>query len=79
MEDLEEVRYLEMKVDTSDTSLGNFGVSVPNMVQLKLSDSLISSIRLVIAECIGTIAVICLSSIKLVYPQLNWFILEELN
>ncbi|XP_067043265.1 leucine-rich repeat-containing protein 56-like [Acropora muricata] len=42
---LEEVEYLEMKVDTSDNSLGNFGALVPHLVELKLNDSIIATIR----------------------------------
>ena len=45
MEDLGEVKYLEMKVDTRDTSLGNFGSHLPNLTQLKLSNSIISQAR----------------------------------
>ena len=45
MEDLDEVEFLEMKVDTRDTSLGNFGVHLPNLAHLKLSNSIITSIR----------------------------------
>ncbi|KAK2165442.1 hypothetical protein LSH36_50g04049 [Paralvinella palmiformis] len=45
VDDLDDVRYLEMKVDTRDTSLGNFGVHLPNLRQLKLSSSIITSVR----------------------------------
>ncbi|XP_072172117.1 leucine-rich repeat-containing protein 56-like [Diadema setosum] len=45
IEDLEDVKFLEMKVDTSETSLGNFGAMLPNLKQLKLNDSLIASVR----------------------------------
>ncbi|XP_067937437.1 leucine-rich repeat-containing protein 56-like [Watersipora subatra] len=45
IEDLEEVKYLEMRVDTSETSLGNFGALLPNLSQLKLNNSIISSVR----------------------------------
>ncbi|XP_068673337.1 leucine-rich repeat-containing protein 56-like [Montipora foliosa] len=45
MKNLEEVEYLEMKVDTRDNSLGNFGMLVPNLVELKLNDSIIATIR----------------------------------
>ncbi|XP_067655482.1 leucine-rich repeat-containing protein 56-like [Haliotis asinina] len=45
VENLEEVHSLEMKVDTTETSLGNFGGLLPNLRQLKLSDSIISGIR----------------------------------
>lgn len=45
IEDLNEVKYLEMKVDTTETSLGNFGAMVPNLSQLKLSNSIITTVR----------------------------------
>ncbi|ELT91288.1 hypothetical protein CAPTEDRAFT_220260 [Capitella teleta] len=45
VEDLEDVHTLEMKVDTRDTSLGNFGTHLPNLSQLKLSNSIIQSVR----------------------------------
>lgn len=45
VDDLEKVHFLELKVDTSDTSLGNFGVNLPNLLQLKLSNSIIYSFR----------------------------------
>lgn len=45
MKNLEEVEYLEMKVDTRDNSLGNFGALLPNLVELKLSNSIIATIR----------------------------------
>ncbi|CAF0859802.1 unnamed protein product [Brachionus calyciflorus] len=37
--DLHSVEYLEMIVDTSETSLGNFGIYLPNLKQLKLNGS----------------------------------------
>ncbi|XP_064635322.1 leucine-rich repeat-containing protein 56-like isoform X2 [Lineus longissimus] len=45
VDDLEQVTSLEMKVDTSETSLGNFGSMLPSLSQLKLSNSIIASIR----------------------------------
>lgn len=45
LENLEDVHFLEMKVDTSETSLGNFGALLPNLSQLKLNNSIIASIR----------------------------------
>ena len=36
---------LEMRVDASETSLGNFGAHVPNLSKLKLSNSIVSSVR----------------------------------
>ncbi len=44
-DDLANIRELEMIVDTSDTSLGNFGVYLQRLVQLKLSNSVIPRIR----------------------------------
>lgn len=43
--DLSNVKILEMVVNTSETSLGNFGQYVPNLIQLKLSNSIIPSVR----------------------------------
>ena len=45
VDNLEEVHFLEMKVDTRDTSLGNFGAHLPNLSQLKLSNSISTSVR----------------------------------
>ncbi|XP_013414483.1 uncharacterized protein LOC106176571 [Lingula anatina] len=45
LDNLEEVKYLEMKVDTSETSLGNFGQYLPSLTQLKLANSIIASVR----------------------------------
>ena len=45
VDDLEKVHFLELKVETSDTSLGNFGINLPNLMQLKMTNSVISSIR----------------------------------
>ncbi|XP_046862105.1 leucine-rich repeat-containing protein 56-like isoform X2 [Xenia sp. Carnegie-2017] len=45
IQDLDEVVFLEMKVNTVQNSLGNFGSMVQNLKQLKLSNSVISSIR----------------------------------
>ncbi|XP_014780211.1 leucine-rich repeat-containing protein 56 isoform X1 [Octopus bimaculoides] len=45
VDDLEDVKTLELKVDTSEMSLGNFGSLVPNLWELKLSTSIIHSIR----------------------------------
>ncbi|UJR37965.1 hypothetical protein I4U23_030649 [Adineta vaga] len=44
-DDLANIRELEMIVDTSDTSLGNFGVYLQKLVQLKLSNSVIPRVR----------------------------------
>ncbi|KAH9491848.1 hypothetical protein Btru_029890 [Bulinus truncatus] len=45
VDNLEEVVSLELKVDAHETSLGNFGSLLPNLVELKLSGSDITSIR----------------------------------
>ncbi|XP_041365553.1 leucine-rich repeat-containing protein 56-like isoform X2 [Gigantopelta aegis] len=45
VENLDEVESLELKVNTEETSLGNFGSLLPNLHQLKLSDSVIPRIR----------------------------------
>ncbi len=47
VDDLYEVESLEMIVDTSETSLGNFGIYLPNLKQLKLSNSFVPRIRYV--------------------------------
>ncbi|KAB5565531.1 hypothetical protein PHYPO_G00242670 [Pangasianodon hypophthalmus] len=44
-DDLQQVTSLEMCVDTQQTILGNFGVHLPNLVQLKMNNSLILSVR----------------------------------
>ncbi|XP_053497547.1 leucine-rich repeat-containing protein 56 isoform X1 [Ictalurus furcatus] len=44
-DDLQQVTSLEMRVDTRETILGNFGVHLPNLVQLKMNNSLILSVR----------------------------------
>lgn len=43
--ELAKVEQLRLKVDTSERSLGNFGHMLPSLRQLKLSDSIIASIR----------------------------------
>jgi len=45
IDNLDEIHLLEMRVNTSETSLGNFGSHVPNLSKLKLSNSIISSVR----------------------------------
>ncbi|XP_071954977.1 leucine-rich repeat-containing protein 56-like [Antedon mediterranea] len=45
VDDLDDIKLLEMKVDTSETSLGNFGSMVPNLKHLKLNNSMIASVR----------------------------------
>ncbi|XP_012507472.1 PREDICTED: leucine-rich repeat-containing protein 56 isoform X2 [Propithecus coquereli] len=45
VDDLQLVRVLEMCVDTREGSLGNFGVHLPNLNQLKLNGSLLGSLR----------------------------------
>ncbi|XP_031573578.1 leucine-rich repeat-containing protein 56-like [Actinia tenebrosa] len=41
---LEDATCLEMLVNTDEQSLGNFGAMLPNLVQLKLSNSVISTV-----------------------------------
>ncbi|CAN8214836.1 unnamed protein product [Coccothraustes coccothraustes] len=43
--DLQQVKALEMRVDTREMSLGNFGVHLPNLRELKLNSSLLVSVR----------------------------------
>ncbi|XP_072032797.1 leucine-rich repeat-containing protein 56-like [Amphiura filiformis] len=45
VDDLEDIKFLEMRVDTTETSLGNFGSMVPNLKQLKLNGSVIATVR----------------------------------
>ncbi len=42
---MEEVRLLELSVDTSNQSVAQIGELCPNLVQLKLNDSVLQSIR----------------------------------
>ena len=43
--DLEQVTSMEIIVDTTESSLGKLGSLVPNVQQLKLSNSIVVSIR----------------------------------
>ncbi|XP_066043887.1 leucine-rich repeat-containing protein 56 isoform X1 [Chamaea fasciata] len=45
VDDLKQVKALEMRVDTREISLGNFGVHLPNLRELKLNNSLLVSVR----------------------------------
>ncbi|XP_027559234.1 leucine-rich repeat-containing protein 56 isoform X2 [Neopelma chrysocephalum] len=45
VDDLQQVKALKMRVDTRETSLGNFGVHLPNLRELKLNNSLLASVR----------------------------------
>ncbi|XP_032300916.1 leucine-rich repeat-containing protein 56 isoform X2 [Coturnix japonica] len=45
MDDLQQVKALEMRVDTRESSLGNFGAYLPNLRELKLNNSLLVSVR----------------------------------
>ncbi|KAH3882307.1 uncharacterized protein LOC127882434 isoform X2 [Dreissena polymorpha] len=45
VDNLDDIRHLEMKVNTSSTSLGNFGQLLQNLQQLKVSNSNIPRIR----------------------------------
>ncbi|XP_075994803.1 leucine-rich repeat-containing protein 56 [Genypterus blacodes] len=44
-QDLSQVTSLELCVDTREDTLGNFGVYLPNLVQLKLNNSVLLSVR----------------------------------
>ncbi|XP_072529718.1 leucine-rich repeat-containing protein 56 isoform X2 [Salminus brasiliensis] len=44
-DDLDQVTTLEMCVDLRENTLGNFGVYLPKLVQLKMNNSLILSVR----------------------------------
>ena len=43
--DLNKVQSIEMKVNTAETTLGNFGQYLPILKQLRLSDSFVPSVR----------------------------------
>ncbi|KAJ8343180.1 hypothetical protein SKAU_G00305090 [Synaphobranchus kaupii] len=45
MEDLRQVTTLEMCVDTRENTLGNLGSYLPNLVHLKVNNSLVTSVR----------------------------------
>uniref|UniRef100_A0A0B7A2Z2 U2A'/phosphoprotein 32 family A C-terminal domain-containing protein n=1 Tax=Arion vulgaris TaxID=1028688 RepID=A0A0B7A2Z2_9EUPU len=45
VDDLKTVESLELKVDSRETSLGNFGSLLPNLVELKLNGSHIACVR----------------------------------
>ncbi|XP_075043913.1 leucine-rich repeat-containing protein 56 isoform X2 [Mixophyes fleayi] len=45
VDDLQEVKTLQMCVDTREHTLGNFGTYMPNLRQLKLNNSVILSLR----------------------------------
>ncbi|XP_009694477.1 PREDICTED: leucine-rich repeat-containing protein 56, partial [Cariama cristata] len=45
VDDLQRVKVLEMRVDTRENSLGNFGAYLPNLRELKLNNSLLVSVR----------------------------------
>ena len=45
LQQLDMVTYLEMRVDTREHSLGNFGSWLPSLRQLKLNGSLIATVR----------------------------------
>merc|ERR1711988_1448353 len=44
-DDLTEVTYLEMTVDTTDNTLADLGQRLPNLAQLKLTGSSMATIR----------------------------------
>ncbi|XP_012984561.1 leucine-rich repeat-containing protein 56 [Melopsittacus undulatus] len=45
VDDLQQVNALEMRVDTRENSLGNFGAYLPNLRELQLNNSLLMSVR----------------------------------
>lgn len=45
LDELQLVKVLEMRVDTRENSLGNFGIYLPNLKQLKLNNSILTSVR----------------------------------
>ncbi|KFP72127.1 Leucine-rich repeat-containing protein 56, partial [Acanthisitta chloris] len=45
VDDLQQVKALEMRVDTRESTLGNFGMYLPNLRELKLDNSLLVSVR----------------------------------
>ncbi|XP_007427327.2 leucine-rich repeat-containing protein 56 [Python bivittatus] len=45
LDDLRQVKALEMRVNTRENSLGNFGSYLPNLKQLKLNGSVLTSVR----------------------------------
>ncbi|KAE8607375.1 hypothetical protein XENTR_v10011155 [Xenopus tropicalis] len=45
VDDLQEVTTLQMCVNTRENSLGNFGSHLPNLRQLKLNNSILTSVR----------------------------------
>ena len=48
-----------MRVDATENSLGNFGVYLPNLLQLKLNDSIIKSMRCVCVWSVRVYACTC--------------------
>ncbi|KAM6322058.1 leucine-rich repeat-containing protein 56 [Podargus strigoides] len=45
VDDLQQVKVLEMRVNTRESSLGNLGVYLPNLRELKLNNSFLVSVR----------------------------------
>ncbi|XP_032082578.1 leucine-rich repeat-containing protein 56 [Thamnophis elegans] len=45
LDDLRQLKALEMRVNTRENSLGNFGSYLPNLKQLKLNGSILTSVR----------------------------------
>ncbi|XP_026095488.1 leucine-rich repeat-containing protein 56 [Carassius auratus] len=83
-EDLHEVTSLEMCVDTREETLDNFGIYLPKLTQLKMNNSLLSSVRdlgtslsllqvLCVARCGLTDleGISALSSLKELYAAFN--------
>ena len=55
-----------MRVDTSETSLGNFGALLPSLTQLKLNNSIISSVRYTVYNyydvmSLGVVSIACVA------------------
>lgn len=64
VDDLDDISKLELKVDTSEMSLGNFGSLLPNLTELKLSNSNIHSIR-DLGSCLNGLKILWMSQCNL--------------
>uniref|UniRef100_A0ACB8G262 Uncharacterized protein n=1 Tax=Sphaerodactylus townsendi TaxID=933632 RepID=A0ACB8G262_9SAUR len=45
LDDLRQVRTLEMRVDTRENSLGNFGAFIPNLKLIETEQQCVTSVR----------------------------------